>query len=294
MFPFSGKKNSPPPTPRWMIWGMIGFLVLVIASAIERPSPDQPSAFEQAATNIKSELPIVEDYKKFLPEGVTIDHTVIEKGSALPVMCGQRLMLTIQAYAEGAPTGGARQAEVRVGDDAAPAFVKMLLSKGLSVGSKQRFVFSKKQKLSTVNPEAVLDAMVDTVEVSVTGAKPDMQKAFQEGHLNIQLFDTRAGSGALAACNDAVKVRVDLWDAEGRKIFSNADEKSLPVEFAIGSQSVMLGLEQSVIGMGVGAGRTVVLPPEWQQVTGFGDAKLPKELRKRGQQVIIASILRVE
>lgn len=297
MWPFPRRNRpKPPPMPNWVLGGIIVFLAIIMLINANNESPTKLSPLNQGIENVKSVLPDAEDYSKLLPKENTVEKEVLDSGTKAPLLCGQELTLKIQAYADGAPSGGAKTFQVRVGDKELSPFISDALQNNMSVGTKQLFTFREKQKLSSINPEAMLEALVDKVEFEVVDAKPNMASAFEGSDLNIQLFDTIVKSDAPAVCGDKVKLNIVLWDAIGKKIFANDAPKQAPIELVIGSNKIMLGIEQSLMGMSVGSARTIILPATWQIV---GDTLspadgIPAALRKPGKQLLVVSVLRVE
>jgi hypothetical protein len=276
------------------MWGSIGFVVVVMAINSHAPAPDQKSPLEERLGNIKSSLPAAEDYTKLLPQKTILENRILTQGSSVPLICGQALELDIQAYADGAPTGGTKKTTAHFGMSDVPPFIATALAKGVGVGSKQEFVFSEKQPLSSIFTGALLEAMVDKVEITVTKASPDMSVAFASDVLKIGLYDTKLVAGQGAACGDKVAVQLSLWDAAGKKIYSNTSANEKPIHLTIGGNKAMIGLEQSLIGMTVGTVRTVVLPPSWQASPALASPEIPAEIRKAQKHVVIAEITRVE
>lgn len=296
MWPFPNRRKSElPPTPRWVIWGVGLFILLILFSNLRTPMPGQ-SPLSKGLENIKADLPKVQDYTKFLPDNVQLDREVLTPGNNIPFLCGQRLKIALQAFGAGAPAGGTKTVMVEYGSKEVPPFITQALMGSGGVGSKQRFTFSQKQPLSSIYPEALLNAMVDTVELHVVEAKPDMRDSFQNENLNIQLFDGHVVAGPQAQCGESVKIRLEVWDAEGKQRFSNKQPEAATMDFTIGSNKLMLGVEQAMIGMTKGSTRIAVLPPVWQQVLDAGTSApgVPSLLRKPQPQIVVVSILRVE
>jgi FKBP-type peptidyl-prolyl cis-trans isomerase FkpA len=84
---------------------------------------------------------------------------------------------------------------------------------------------------------------------------------------NLQMTDTKPGTGAAAAPGQQVTVHYTGWlydeaaaDHRGKKFDSSRDRND-PFSFRLGAGSVIQGWDQGVAGMLVGGTRTLVIPP---------------------------------
>lgn len=94
-----------------------------------------------------------------------------------------------------------------------------------------------------------------------------------------------------AANGDTVKVHYTGKLADGT-IFDSSDGRE-PLEFTIGSNQVIKGFDQGVIGMAVGESKTVTIPPDQgygehvpDLVTEIGKDRIPADIEpKVGQKL---------
>jgi FKBP-type peptidyl-prolyl cis-trans isomerase FkpA len=83
----------------------------------------------------------------------------------------------------------------------------------------------------------------------------------------LQYEDTVAGSGAVAAAGQRVRVHYTGWlhdptaaGGRGRK-FDSSKDRNDPFVFALGAGQVIGGWDEGVQGMAVGGTRTLLIPP---------------------------------
>ncbi len=92
-----------------------------------------------------------------------------------------------------------------------------------------------------------------------------------------RISDPKLGTGPLLLCAQTVKVHIDVWSIDGKKIFTTRGEKpgdaGTPLTFTPGKSEVFLGLEQGVIGMNLGGKRNLVVPPGFQKTLRGNAAK---------------------
>jgi FKBP-type peptidyl-prolyl cis-trans isomerase len=86
-----------------------------------------------------------------------------------------------------------------------------------------------------------------------------------------RITETRPGSGAVAEAGRLVAVHYTGWlyvdGMKGRKFDSSLDG-GRPFIFRLGTGDVIPGWDEGVLGMRVGARRTLIVPPQ----SGYGDA----------------------
>jgi FKBP-type peptidyl-prolyl cis-trans isomerase len=86
-----------------------------------------------------------------------------------------------------------------------------------------------------------------------------------------RITETRPGSGAVAEAGRLVAVHYTGWlyvdGMKGRKFDSSLDG-GRPFIFRLGTGDVIPGWDEGVLGMRVGARRTLIVPPH----AGYGDA----------------------
>jgi FKBP-type peptidyl-prolyl cis-trans isomerase FkpA len=89
--------------------------------------------------------------------------------------------------------------------------------------------------------------------------------------------DLQVGDGATAKTGDTVSVHYIGWLADGTKFDSSLDHQPpQPLDFALGSGSVIAGWEEGVQGMNVNGTRLLIIPPNLAYGTqGYGTAIPP-------------------
>jgi hypothetical protein len=88
---------------------------------------------------------------------------------------------------------------------------------------------------------------------------------------NSGLFgEVQAGSGKEVAADSKVAILYKGWLTDGTlfdQLRAGSDGKLQPLVFTVGAHQVILGMEQSIVGMKVGGTRLVIVPP----AVGYGD-----------------------
>ena len=86
-----------------------------------------------------------------------------------------------------------------------------------------------------------------------------------------RITETRPGGGAVAAAGKLVAVHYTGWvyvdGMKGRKFDSSLDN-GRPFIFRLGTGDVIAGWDEGVLGMKVGARRTLIVPP----ASGYGES----------------------
>lgn len=98
----------------------------------------------------------------------------------------------------------------------------------------------------------------------------DSSPSSNEGQSNIttlQTVDVRVGTGADATNGRVVSVHYTGWlysetaaDHHGRQ-FDSSRTRGTPLQFVLGTGSVIRGWDQGIVGMKVGGQRTLTIPP---------------------------------
>jgi FKBP-type peptidyl-prolyl cis-trans isomerase len=130
--------------------------------------------------------------------------------------------------------------------------------------------------------------------VSLAGpALAQGQAPFQTTPGGLQYRDLQTGSGPAAALGDVAEIHFAGWldenGARGRQIYSSR-EQGRPVSFVVGTERVMEGWNQAVIGMRVGGRRLVMVPPE----LAFGDRAVDDVIPARAYLVMIIELIGLE
>ena len=87
------------------------------------------------------------------------------------------------------------------------------------------------------------------------------------GPATLQIADLAVGSGQEASGSMSVSTHYTVWlydpagtDSKGRRVQSSTDSGN-PFAFRLGTNAVIPGFEQGVIGMRVGGKRRLIVPP---------------------------------
>lgn len=288
MLPFKKKRRQKKyPMPKWVFWGTLIFLMLTLYTASLSPSLEQPSMLSETFEQVKGELPEVSQYKKLVPMPEKSKRVLTERGTGVTVLCGQKIALSYQT-ASGNDLSEITPYEWAFGEQTSD-FLNYALS-GASIGSTQEFNFSPAKQLDVLIPGAAASP-VDALSITIESAIPDMNALFSSD-LSLQINDKQTGQGKLLACGDTAGVALKLWGADGALIYQS--EADMLESITIGKSQAMLGLEQSLIGMGVGGVRQVIIPPVWQQRLQEGAATdLPGEWTNKKTTLLIAEVRRV-
>lgn len=255
--PFKNKHRQKPhrPTPQWLKWGVLGFIVLILLINSQAPDGEQ-SPLDQAMDNISGTIPSPDDYTKLIPTEIKNTLSDVKEGEGRMPLCGQTLSVAYTAYhAEDKVTGGDVELVNMPGGDM-PRLQSLVA--GMQVGGVRRVDVADPVTIGYFIADDAPEP-ISAFEVTLNKAAPDVSGLFDENALGIKLFDEQPGEGKLAMCGDAVTVSYRAHSGAGGAPTSGE------VAFVIGNGEVMAGLEQGVIGMQPGAKRTLVLPHAWQQ-----------------------------
>jgi peptidylprolyl isomerase len=139
--------------------------------------------------------------------------------------------------------------------------------------------------LSTVLSIAALP-MLDPA--SAQGEAP-----FQTTPGGLQYRDLQIGTGPDAELGDIAEIHFVGWLDEdgvrGEQIY-NSRQQGRPVSFVVGTDRVMEGWNQAVIGMRVGGRRLVMVPPE----LAFGDRAIDDVIPARAFLTMIIELIALE
>ncbi len=89
-------------------------------------------------------------------------------------------------------------------------------------------------------------------------------EAFREGPGGLRIKDLQLGQGTAAETGQVATIHfigwIDEQGARGREVF-NSRNQGQPVSFVIGTEGVMQGWNEGVIGMKPGGKRMLLIPP---------------------------------
>lgn len=104
----------------------------------------------------------------------------------------------------------------------------------------------------------------------------------------LKIEEQVAGTGAVAAAGQKVKVHYTGWLTDGKKFDSSVDRGD-PFQFVLGKGQVIQGWDQGVQGMKVGGKRKLTIPPE----LGYGSRGFPGAIPPNSTLVFEVELLGV-
>ena len=117
--------------------------------------------------------------------------------------------------------------------------------------------------------------------------------AFQMTPNGVQYKDLKPGSGETAAVGDVATIQFTGWlDDAGRKgrEFYNSRQQDGPVAFVIGTERVMQGWNEGVIGMQPGGKRLLRVPSS----LGYGSREIEGVVPANAPLIFIIDLLELE
>jgi len=277
MWPFRKKEPKAAitqPMPGWLKLLLVAFIGYVfIMSSVPSPE-DKPNAIKQAVDKAKLDLQqqdmlnITGFGAKIFPDnlqGLRIEEN--EEGSGKPAVCGQKVSIAYQAYlAQG------NEIEDRASIEK-PLRFAIGAGKTLPVFEQSAVGMKPGGKRSVLAPLSlsygILEFKRDDVPlggnirfaIEMISAEPELPTL---GNTAYRIADLIVGEGADVICGASSAFRILAWNGKGKVVFSNISEKE-PFTISPGASTLMLGLEQGVIGMRIGGTRLLVISPEFQK-----------------------------
>lgn len=264
---FGRKKRDEKPTPPWLMWLVIIFLLYSILASYDESSSVH-KGLKQAKEHIETQDTFrLEDYTRPLspgPQALRIKE--VSPGSGPPAICGEEVTIAYEAMLSGnipakeqAPKDNPYS--FRIGEKkATPMFEEGIM--GMQAGGRRSLIAPlassplDADQQPGLTPETLVK--IDVELLSITETLPD---SFSSAY---RMADIAPGGGGIIRCGDTFQAHVTLWDIRGKKLFSSRDEKR-PLELSPGSSGLFVGLEQGAIGMRRGGMRTLIVPPEFQK-----------------------------
>ena len=128
--------------------------------------------------------------------------------------------------------------------------------------------------------KAMIILFLGALSCSRTVAEPDKSgfvpaegTPLPPGPKELQIVDDAVGTGAEAKTGDNVSVHYTGTLMNGHK-FDSSRDKNKPFDFKIGSNQVIKGWDQGVVGMKVGGKRRLTIPSD----LGYGSAGHPPDI----------------
>ena len=117
--------------------------------------------------------------------------------------------------------------------------------------------------MKTINWMKALTTLL--ISLAIVTSVPAADQAFRSGPGGLRIKDVQQGDGAAAAIGQIATIHFVGWiddqGRRGREIFNSRTQRGEPVSFVIGTDGVMQGWNEGVLGMKVGGKRTLLVPP---------------------------------
>jgi FKBP-type peptidyl-prolyl cis-trans isomerase len=113
------------------------------------------------------------------------------------------------------------------------------------------------------SPVSIISEGLSTAnEASAIRAAAYLDASDNQGNINRMVIDDiKIGTGPEVEEGDTVSVHY-VGTFQGGEEFDNSKKRGAPLEFRVGSQMVIEGWDQGLVGMQVGGERVLVIPPE--------------------------------
>jgi FKBP-type peptidyl-prolyl cis-trans isomerase FkpA len=125
------------------------------------------------------------------------------------------------------------------------------------------------------------------------GGIPATAGQFAETAGGLQYKDLKVGAGRPAADGDTAKIHFIGWVDEsgrpGREIY-NSRKEGKPVSFVIGTDKVMQGWNEGIVGMRSGGNRLLRIPPE----LGYGQKAVDDLVPPNAHLIFVIELLELE
>lgn len=273
MFHLLRKKRERKPTPPWMMWLAMAFLVFAFISSnakkpVEKPKADAPEENKQFALGslLKPEKIINTDIfkDKIFPQAtIPLQSKNIEEGKGSPAICGQKVTIRYSSYTEDKKdVEKEKTTTFQIGEGKTiPALEKAVL--GMKKSGKREVLSPSHLAYSAsgftrddVPKLANIRFEMELLDLSPQLSDYDAYRII--GEIPRKAF--------IYTCGDQAKIKLSIWDIEGKKFYDTKDNNNdVPINFTIGNSEVFIGLEQGVLGMSKGDTRVLVVPPSLQK-----------------------------
>jgi len=167
----------------------------------------------------------------------------------------------------------------------------------IEMGRRRRDVYTMtrlREKLTRCVASICVSAALAVAAVAVTGSAPaQAEPPFQTLPSGLQYRDLQVGTGPAAAVGDVAQIHFVGWlnnrGVRGDLIY-NSREHGRSVSFVVGTELVMEGWNQAVVGMRAGGRRMVLIPPE----LAYGDREIDDVIPAHAHLMMIIELLSVE
>ena len=141
---------------------------------------------------------------------------------------------------------------------------------------------------------AVLAGLGVLVLAGAAARADDKSKDKTEGKVvttksGLKYEDLTEGTGAEAKKGDTVEVHYTGWLTSGKKFDSSLD-RGMPLEFVVGTDRIIKGMNAGVAGMKVGGKRKLMVPPE----LGYGARGYPPVIPANAELIFEVELLKIK
>ncbi|MDE3015534.1 MAG: FKBP-type peptidyl-prolyl cis-trans isomerase [Pseudomonadota bacterium] len=240
---FSRQKHEKPPSPPWLKWVIIGFVLLAIIGNLHKRSAVHQAVSTAARALNPHKIINFSEYRNLLfPQSTASRIKDISEGTGTPAVCGQEVTVSYESLGKDGKPVKNPPLTFHIGDGKAMADLEQDVE-GMRTGGRR----------SIVAPTGKDTA--ERLEVTLQKLSPPLP----DGPFRIATL--APGTPPAVACGAPVAVNCTLWGIDGKKLYSTKE----PIAFTPGKSEVFLGLEQGVVGMGKGGKRLLIVPPQFQR-----------------------------
>lgn len=286
MFRLFRKKRERKPTPPWMMWIAVVFIIYAVLTngtkKILNPSDEKKQGeVSQNKNNEMAELPSLgsllnpeklvnfEILKDRIFPKTTIRLQVKDtvKGNGIIAICGQKTTIKYSSFTEdGKEIEKDKETSLQIGEGKSmPALERGIL--GMEKSGKRIIISpgylaygAENFTRDDVPALANIQFRVDLLNVS-----PPIPE-----HSAYRIIGEAQGFDNVYSCGSQITLQMSIWDTQGKKLFDTKENDLKPINFTLGRSEVFLGLEQGVLGMNTGEHRVLVVPPTMQK-TMYGN-----------------------
>jgi len=297
---FRKRKKKPKkinPNVSKVYWIIAGFLALALIQNYNKTHSWLPAKsaaeIKQSIVQAAPKVPIdFSHIKNIFPVAPPVmDIKDIEEGKGETAVCGQHAAIAYTvATSDEKPISDSASKDnpliFRIGEHSVMPALELGVV-GMKIGGK-RLIFAPAADAYDAKGFSRSDVEKDTkvvfnVElVDVTPHLPDAQDSA------FRISNGQIGRGHPILCGQVAKVRIIVWDSQGKKLFPLSEEDAKPILFTPGKSEVFLGLEQGVIGMNAGGKSSLVVPPDFQKTMDGNSSKL--QLPFPSKQIVLVDV----
>ena len=269
-------EDDPYPTPQWLKWVLIGFILFSVVHYHVGGKGDQPNPLKQAIDKASQDLRPSNfvnftEYKEIVFPSYRSKLRIkdLALGKGLPALCGQEATISYVSWLgkENKLGEATQENPLRfvIGEGTAmPVFEQGII--GMQPGGTRSLLTPMRLSYGIErfkNPKHDIAPTANVIfNVTLHTLKPALPDPDASPY---RIAVTRSGAGQKFVCGSKVKIHATFWNIQGEKLYTTYGEGKSPLLFTLGSAQVFTGLEQGVVGMKIGENRTIVVPPAFQK-----------------------------